>query len=315
MSRLMRLRAAIVRVLPQPARRFLRTVLPKRLTGWTPATRTVRIRMPDPPPGLGPVVRPRALPPVVTMTAPYRSYVPRLLEENGVARYEPETMAAYLASISVLGARDVLDIGANVGIFAIVGAATTTARITGFEPTPSLSATFRDTCVANALTCDVEAIALGSRSGRATLYLSAVTDSSNSLQAGFRPTSGAVEVPVERLDDWAARTGRRPAVIKMDTESTEPEVLAGGRELLRAHAPWVICEVLANRTEGQLTEILSELGYRFHHLGRGEVPTESPEIIGDPTWLQRDWLFTPGPLPPAFATHYSAWLEAILATR
>lgn len=311
----MRLRAVIVRLLPQPVRRVLRAVLPRRLTGWTPATRTVRIQMPVPPGGLGPVVRDRAVPPVVTMTAPYRSYVPRLLELNGVAGYEPETMAAFLAAISVLEAEVVLDVGANVGIFSIVGAATTTARIVGFEPTPSLAETFRGVCAANGLECIVEPIALGSRGGTATLYLSARTDSSNSLQAGFRPTIGTVEVPVERLDDWVARTGHRPAVIKVDTETTEPDVLSGGLEVLREHRPWVICEVLANRTEAPLTEIFGGLGYRFHHLDRGRIPVATDEIVGDPTWLQRDWLFTPDPLPPAFATHYSAWLEAILATR
>jgi len=60
--------------------------------------------------------------------------------------------------------------------------------------------------------------------------------------------------------------------------------------------------------------ILRPLGYRFHHLGPGPIPVEADEIVGDPTWLHRDWLFTPDPLPPAFATHYAAWLEAIRAT-
>jgi len=122
----------------------------------------------------------------------------------------------------------------------------------------------------------------------ATLYLSARTDSSNSLKAGHRAATGTVEVPVERLDDYVAGTGRRPAVMKIDTETTGPDVLAGGMETLRTVRRWVVCEVLASTTEAALASILRPLGYRFHHLGDGPVPVEADEIVGDPTWLHRD---------------------------
>lgn len=307
----MRLRAAIVRTLPPPAKRVLLRVLPRRLTQWNPPTRRVHLAMPVPPSHLGPPVRAAATPPTITLVAPWRSYVPRLLEEHGVSGYEPQTMAAFLAATSYLRAGDVLDVGANVGIFSIISAATTTARVTGFEPTPSLAATFRDACSANGLTCAVEEIALGRTSGSATLFLSARTDSSNSLRAGHRAATGTIDVPVERLDDWVARTGSVPRVMKMDTETTEPDVLEGGLEVLAAHRPWIVCEVLANSTEAALMAILRPLGYSFHHIGAAGPPVEADEIVGDPTWLQRDWLFTPGPLPEAFTTHYRAWLTAI----
>jgi FkbM family methyltransferase len=296
-------------------KRILRRVLPARLVAWRPQVRRFSLAMPVPPSGLGPAVRPAVAPARVAIEAPWRSYVPRLLDESGVAGYEPETMAAFLAAISIGNATEVFDVGANVGIFSIIAASTTLARVTGFEPTPQLAERFGVIAAANGLSCTVEPIALGSHSGRATLYLSARTDSSNSLNPGYRPATGTIEVPVERLDDYVARTGRRPSVMKIDAETTEPDVLAGGLETLRAIRPWLICEVLAGRSEPALMAILRPRGYRFHHLGGGPDVVETDEIIGDPTSAHRDWLFTPEPLPPAFATHYSAWLRALRATR
>jgi len=315
MSLVMRLRRTVARRLPESVKRVLRRILPARLLGWQPTVRRFELAMPSPPAGLGPSVRPVAAPARIRVEAPYRSYVPRLLDDGGVACYEPETMAAFLAAISVLEAGEVFDIGANIGIFAIIAASTTTAHATGFEPTPQLAATFETLARINDLGCEVEPIALGAETGLATLYLSARTDSSNSLRAGHRAATGTVEVPVERLDAYVARTGRRPQVMKVDTETTEPDVLAGGLETLRTDRPWIICEVLAGTTEPALMALLRPLGYRFHHLGAGPAPVEASEIVGDPTWLHRDWLLTPGPLPPEFAGHYVAWLEAIRATR
>ena len=310
MSFLVRVRRAIGRSLPAPAKRFLRTILPARLIQSHPATRRFRLAMPVPPPELGPAARPTATTSRILFQAPWKSYVPRLLEDNGVAGYEPETMAAFLGAITALEAGEAFDIGANVGIFSLVAAATTTARITGFEPTPQLAATYRTVAAANGLSCEIEELALGASNGTATLYISAKTDSSNSLVAGFRTAAGTVDVPVERLDGYIARTGRRPAVMKMDTETTEPDVLAGAAETLRSVRPWIICEVLASTTEARLTELLVPAGYRFHHLGENG-PIARDEIAGDSSYRYRDWLFTPGPLPAAFASHYAAWRGAI----
>ena len=47
--------------------------------------------------------------------------------------------------------------------------------------------------------------------------------------------------------------------------------------------------------------------YRFHYIGAAVVLFAG--------MLVSDWLLTPGPLPPEFAGHYVAWLEAIRATR
>jgi FkbM family methyltransferase len=299
------------RWLPAPAKRAIRRLVPARFLGTTPATRSFSLALPTAPADLGPVSRDGAAPRSLRIEAPRRFYVPGVLEVDGLAGYEPETMAAFLAGLTVREARVAFDVGANMGLFSLVAAALTTTRVVGFEPTPDLAATFRSIATRNGLTCEIEPIALGARTGTATLYLSAWTDSSNSLQQGFRPATGTVEVSVERLDDHVARTGRVPAVLKIDTETTEPDVLAGGISLLREVRPWLICEVLAGETEERLMTILGPLGYEMHHLGPDADHPPADRIVGDPIWCHRDWLFTPEPLPPAFAVHYAAWRDAI----
>jgi FkbM family methyltransferase len=295
---------ALARRLPGPIRGRLRRALPARIVD---APRRFVTPLPAPPPGLGGVVRPVAVPARIRIEAPRASYVPRLLERSGLAGYEPETVAAFLAAISSTDAADAFDIGSNVGVFSIMAAALTTTRVTAFEPTPSLVATFRAVARLNALACTVEPIAVGREAGEATLYLSSASDSSNSLRTGFRQATGTVTVPVERLDDAVTRLGRTPSVIKLDTESTEPDVLAGAPELLRVTRPLIVCEVLAGRTEAGLMAALRPLGYRFHHIGPDEPLVESARIVGDPTYAHRDWLFSPGPLDDAFHRHYRAW--------
>jgi hypothetical protein len=79
-------------------------------------------------------------------------------------------------------------------------------------------------------------------------------------------------------------------LVKIDTEGTEPEVLASGREMLVRDRPWIICEVLHGLTEDRLHAVLDPLGYRaFHITRRGLVPRQ--RIVGDPRYVERNYLF------------------------
>lgn len=193
-----------------------------------------------------------------------------------------------LACVEVLPAATVFDVGANVGAFSLIAGALTSADIVGFEPTPDLARTFEQLARLNRLDCiQVERLALGATDGEATLYLSDRTDSSNSLGAGFRPSHASVQIPLERLDTYVARTGRRPRLLKIDTESTEPDVLREAVRYLASDRPWIVCEVLAGRTEGDLMAILGPLGYRYHELRDGPGPAIDT-IAGDPTYRLLD---------------------------
>ena len=244
---------------------------------------------------------------------PVQNFVNRLLAESGLAGYEPETLACFLAAIEERGSGPVFDVGANIGVFSWLAAELTPAIVVAFEPTPDLAAEMREICAENGLDVRVEELALGAAPGTAELHLSDKTDSSNSLRAGFRPSHRSVSVPVETIDAYAARTGVTPAVLKVDTESTEPDVLRGAAGILAAGRPWIICEVLAGRTEAELTAILEPLGYSWYRID-GPGPLEArARIEGDPSYSYMNWLFAPEEPSPAFWHNYAAWRSSLAA--
>jgi FkbM family methyltransferase len=247
----------------------------------------------------------------ITMTAPFDLMVPRNLATDGLARYETSAVPCFLAALDTAGAGAVFDIGANVGLYAALAAAVTDREVVAFEPFPTLSEVAGRLSADNDLDIRIESIALGREAGTATLYLSDSSDSSNSLAAGFRESSRQIEVPVETLDGYVQRTGAVPAVIKIDTESTEPDVLFGSAETLRDHRPWVLCEVLAGRVEERLTEVLAPHGYHWYHI-TDEVPYRHATVIeGDRTYRHLMWLFAPEPPDESFWAAVTAWRTAI----
>jgi FkbM family methyltransferase len=249
----------------------------------------------------------------LTIRTPRRTYVSRLLEEAGLAGYEPDTLACFLAAIDECGAAPVYDVGANIGVFSWLAAALTPAAVVGFEPTPDLAAQLRSIRDANGLAIQVEEVALGAAPGTAELFLSDKTENSNSLRAGFRPSHRSVWVEVETVDRYVARTATAPAVLKVDTESTEPDVLRGAAELLATGRPWIICEVLAGRTEADLTAILEPLGYSWYRID-GPGPLEPRSTIeGDSAYVHLNWLFAPEPPSDSFWRSYARWQRSIAA--
>jgi FkbM family methyltransferase len=231
----------------------------------------------------------------LTLTAPASMHVPKRLAQQGLAGYERESLACFLAAIDVAGSGAVLDIGANVGIYAAVASALSRRDVRAFEPSPSLVDVARRFAADNRLDYKTEPLALGAENGSATFYLSDISDTSNSLAVGFRDSSAQIEVAVETLDSYVARTGVVPAVMKVDTETTEPDVLAGAAKTIVEHRPWILCEVLAGRVEAALMDVLMPFGYHWYHVTEELPYRETTQIAGDRTYTNLMWLFTPRP--------------------
>jgi FkbM family methyltransferase len=250
----------------------------------------------------------------ILLRAPAKLWIPRQLAAHGLAAYEPETIATYLAALDAMPLGVVFDIGANVGIFSVIAAALTRWEIIAFEPVPDLARVAQSVLAQNGLHGLVERMALGAADGVATLYLSDVSDTSNSLLAGFRSSGKSLKVRVETLDTYCARTGRYPSVLKIDTEATEPDVLRGATHLLQQRRPWLICEVLHGRTERALTEQLVPLGYHWYQI-TGESPLRARDVIeGDPGYRLTNWLFAPEEPSTDFWDAKRAWQRALEPT-
>jgi FkbM family methyltransferase len=238
-------------------------------------------------------------------------FIPRKLEQAGLGAYEPFALDAYLALVETAGPGGVYDIGANVGLYGLLAAAYSDREVHCFEPAPDTAGTARETAERNGLAMTVAELALGDETGTATLYLSDSTDSSNSLNPDFRKHSNEIVVPLETLDDYVARTGVVPSVLKIDTETTEPQVLAGAAKLIREHRPWIMVEVLWSLVEDRLHAVMDPYGYSYYHLN-GPGPREATErIVGDSTWTHFMFLMAPEPVDEAFWNRMNAWRLAL----
>src|SRR5664280_698908 len=310
-----RLRIVVARLLPTPVKRTVKRRLagsrwfptpPKRVgPASAPAIRRMSVALAAAPGG-STVPRPLAI------QCPTYMFIPYMLDEKGLGDYEPYALDCFLTLVEQAGPGAVYDVGANVGLYGLLAGAYSDREVHCFEPAPDTAATARETAAANNLNMTVAEIALGNDTGTATLYLSDSTDSSNSRNPDFRAHSKEIIVPLETIDDYVARTGVTPSILKIDTETTEPEVLAGAENLIREHRPWIMVEVLWSLVEDRLHAVMDQFGYTYYHLN-GPGPRPSTEkIVGDKTWTYYMFLLAPEPVDDAFWERMTDW-RAVLA--
>jgi len=214
---------------------------------------------------------------------------------RGWSGYEPETIPLFFR----LAARALVtfDVGAYVGFFSLVAAhANPKARVYAFEPMPTVYERLQMNVRINHLS-NVQCVncAIGDTEGAAEFYSSgSEMQCSSSLSLGFmRGVERMHSFPVEvvTLDRFVRDNNLdRVDLMKIDTESTEPQVLSGMAETLARDHPLIVCEVLKDRgAERQLEAILSPLGYRYYHL-TPNGPVLREHVEGHPEWL--NYLFT-----------------------
>jgi Methyltransferase FkbM domain len=167
---------------------------------------------------------------------------------------------------------------------------------------------------ANALGTLVEERAIGRVQGAATFYLSDRSDLSSSLNPDFRESTYQLTVPVDTLDDYVARNGRVPRVVKIDTESTDADVLGGAQRLIEEHRPWFIVEVLDEERGGPIQAEVDRFGYHLYPLRESRLPMKpDPKLTGTDEGHQWNWLLAPELLPDSFNDLVLRWREAVAA--
>lgn len=248
---------------------------------------------------------------------PFSSSVQRLIRRSGLASFEPETAAALLALFEQADPGFVLyDVGANVGVYSAMATAMfRPAAVHSFEPSPTTAEILSTIAQANGGGVTVHECALSDADGEAPLFLSPVSDASNSMVAGFREAAEEVMVTTRRLDDVVAETGTPPTIIKIDVETHEPAVLAGARETLENHRPYLVLEVLyrSNRDLGApINDAFDGLGYSYYALDATPDWRAAERITGR-KGIARDWLLAPEPLSDAFIERWGLWHERYLA--
>ncbi len=199
-------------------------------------------------------------------------------------RYEPNEMCA-IADVLRPGMCFV-DVGANEGIFTLLGAAMVgpSGAVHAFEPSPRERGRLTSNLELNGLTnVRVHPVALGSTPRTASLSISDQEHPGHNTLGGFGypETSEAysVEVAVRTLDQVVEREGLdRVDVMKIDVEGSETAVLQGAEETLRKFRPVIIVEA----QEKSLREMGSSIQELIHLIRSHGYEVRAPGSAGLP---------------------------------
>jgi FkbM family methyltransferase len=163
-----------------------------------------------------------------------------------------------------------LDIGANFGVLTLLMSKLVGPQglVHAFEPNPILCKFMETTFAHNCLTnVRLHAVALGAYAGKMELHVPSENFGGASLVGKTIWTKESFSVPVQRLDDVISREENRSiALIKIDVEGFELEVLKGAQRILDEFRPTVIFESNENLREERITpvmKLLRDIGYRF----------------------------------------------------
>ncbi len=175
----------------------------------------------------------------------------------------------------------VLDVGAHLGVFTLIGAAATgpEGRVHSFEPNPRLAQLQRQSVEVNGFSSRamVHEAAVGRAEGIAELVFSDQWAGGGHLSVSRQEGKGQ-RVRVVALDDLFPDPAFRIDVMKMDVEGTEGHALTGMQGILaRSHAARIMMEFAPQMMASQgfaapkVLRFLADLGFAFWNIGPGGV--------------------------------------------
>lgn len=172
---------------------------------------------------------------------------------------------------------DFVDVGAHVGMYAVLAARELRGRgrVLAFEPNPAARAQLAENLELNGCTnvVVVAAAVADETEGSATLHVPASPDPSfSSLEGGRFAEGESVAVPVTTVDAAVAEHGLRPSVVKIDVEGGEAAVVRGMAETVLSFRPTILVEISAESAP-EVRRLLP--GYRGRRVGRRLEPLES----------------------------------------
>lgn len=167
--------------------------------------------------------------------------------DDGLCRYlliagRREAYATELMARELADARVVLDVGANIGYYALLQAKMLAGRgrVLAVEPVPDAVALLKENIALNGYTnVDVFQTAIGDRNGTARMYVGKWLNRSQLEEVGSIPgdlISREIETPMMTLDEFLADKPH-PDIVRMDVEGYEYNILKGMERTLARGLP------------------------------------------------------------------------------
>jgi FkbM family methyltransferase len=201
------------------------------------------------------------------------------------------------AIVAHLRPGDVLyDVGANVGFLTVIGARHVgpTGHVYAFEPVPDNADLVRRNAERNGLSnVTVVEKAVSDTSGRGELVLAEYSGGA-ALSTATRPPDATTTISVElvTIDDAVSTAMPPPALVKIDVEGAEIDVLRGMADTIRKHRPTIVCEI------DDATQAAYDVKYRAcvdFVLAAGYDVTPLEDSYPGGEWLVGHFVATPPP--------------------
>jgi FkbM family methyltransferase len=219
-----------------------------------------------------------------------------LLETGTWEPFETEVIRRLLAPGALF-----VDCGANLGWYSVLAAAHG-MQVLAIEPSPAnaelLAATLERNTALVRDRIELHRCAVGAASGQAYLELSATNQGDHRVVATTSGRRSSVHIPIITID--AILAGRRPDLVKIDTQGSEVAILRGG-----AHG-------LGAGPNGTVPSLIVEFWpYGLRHCGSHEdellEALEARRAIGHDVFEIREWNQT---LRPCDATELRRMVTA-----
>jgi len=202
-----------------------------------------------------------------------------------------------------------VDVGARGGVHPVVAPLASGTAVLGFEPDPTAFAELATAPRAPWARLEFETVGLAEAPGRGQLNLLSAPTNQSLREPDPRFTRryvmpkwrvvGQTEIELDTLDSVLARPSRASEpwwgeLIKLDTQGTEYEILAGARATLAERTVAVVCEAeffpvyRGQKLFSDVELLLRGLGFSFY--GFGDAAHRSRRTVADAV-AQRERLF------------------------
>lgn len=207
-------------------------------------------------------------------------WIERDLFWQGPTAYEPRSLALWMEAAA--HARTIVDVGANIGLFALVAKARNPgAVVVGFEPLPAFADLFERNCRLNGFDIRVVRAAVADEEGAAELlqapplrgseYTATILPALYERHLTAPPIRHAVRVVA--LDSWLREAGIDGVdLVKIDAEGSDADVVEGMRGVVERCRPDVLIEVQSYETATRVAAVLPRPDYLYYAIDEEAGP-------------------------------------------
>ncbi|WP_167384090.1 FkbM family methyltransferase [Acetobacter pomorum] len=198
-----------------------------------------------------------------------RDQVVNAVQAGGWKSFEAPMPQYFAAAVKQAQKGLVVDVGANTGFYSLLSLCVSRRiKVCAYEPLPPVFNILQENISQNGFSKRVtlSPFAVSNSNAVSTLYVPdaghGLVETSASLNAEFKEHIGSHQsVTVRKLDDLHP-AGSHVAIMKVDAEGHDLDVLHGAEALMQRDRPIVFVEVLLGANETGLTDVLQRCGYQ-----------------------------------------------------